>query len=764
VIEFAGGLCLIAAVTFGGLLLQTSRKLHRVRLACARFEGDRDAAVAVLDTVPLAAFRWGADVQDDELAVRTVPYRQFLGCFNADTATQIEAARRALHRQGTPFSLVVETPSGGAFALEGRQAATGQRVLWLLDHSAAVLARQAGEDAQHLRELIDAIPVPIWRRDRDLALVECNRAYTAALETTRDVVLAEGPGLAAADDPKTAEAREGCAGYCHVVIGGIRRLLEVYELPCRDGGVIGFALDRTDVETAESELRRHISAHAAVLEGIGTAVAIYGADKRLKFFNTAFAALWGLEAEWLAAKPSFGDVLERLREHRRIPERIDFGAFKRERLGLFTSLIEPQQELMHLPDERTLKLSISPHPFGGLTFVYENVTDRLALERSCNTLTQVRRATLDNLFEAVAVYGSDGRLKLHNPAYRQIWGLSQADIAGEPHIAEILDKTRALLDDGGDWAAIKHGIIAKVTAHLPTSSPLYRSDGSMLQVATVPLPDGNVLLTYLDVTDTARVERALRERNEALETAGRLKSEFIANVSHELRTPLNAVIGFAEILTNQYFGDLNPRQLDYSHSILASARILMRLINDILDLATIEAGYMVLETGRIDIVAMLQAVLLLTRERALSRDLELELHCPPEIGVIEADERRLKQALFNLISNSIKFTPPGGAISVEAARRKGELLLTVADTGVGIPHSDHPRMFEKFERGVRQSGTGLGLALVKSLIELHGGNVVIESASGRGTRITCRLPVDNQPGTIARAARTSRAQPVPVLA
>src|SRR5271166_6316785 len=192
----------------------------------------------------------------------------------------------------------------------------------------------------------------------------------------------------------------------------------------------------------------------------------------LKFFNTAFAALWGLEAEWLAAEPSFGDVLERLRERRRIPEHADSRAFKRERLQLFTSLIHRQQELMHLPDDRTLLLSISPHPFGGLTFVYEDVTDRLALERSCNTLTQVRRATLDHLFEGIAVYGSDGRLKLHNPAYLAIWGLSEQDVAGEPHIGEIVEKTRPLLDDGGDWTARKQRIISKVTAHALTSGPV----------------------------------------------------------------------------------------------------------------------------------------------------------------------------------------------------------------------------------------------------------------------------------------------------
>jgi len=264
-------------------------------------------------------------------------------------------------------------------------------------------------------------------------------------------------------------------------------------------------------------------------------------------------------------------------------------------------------------------------------------------------------------------------------------------------------------------------------------------------------------LTYLDVTDTARVERALRERNEALETAGRLKSEFIANVSHELRTSLNAVIGFAEILANRYFGALNPRQLDYSHSILGSARLLLRLINDILDLATIEAGYMVLETGRIEVCGMLQSVLSLSRERAQSCDLELDLRCPPEIGVIDGDERRLKQALFNLISNAIKFTPPGGPIRVEAARDADALLLTVADTGVGIAPADQARVFEKFEPGVRHSGAGLGLSLVRSLIELHGGTIVIESASGQGTKITCRLPVA-QPATPAAGVSDFRTE------
>jgi signal transduction histidine kinase len=260
------------------------------------------------------------------------------------------------------------------------------------------------------------------------------------------------------------------------------------------------------------------------------------------------------------------------------------------------------------------------------------------------------------------------------------------------------------------------------------------------------LPDGNVLLTCLDVSDTKRVERALRESNEALETAARLKSEFIANVSYELRTPLNAITGFAEILTNQYFGSLTPRQLEYSRGILESAQRLSQLINDILDLATIEAGYLALETGRVEVREMLEAVAALSRERAGAHNIALTVACPGDIGAIDADERRLKQALFNLVSNAMKFTSPGGAIRLEARADNGaagDLVLAVADNGIGIAASDQQRVFEKFERGAprnRDAGAGLGLSLVKSLIELHGGSVAIESDIGIGTTILCRLP------------------------
>jgi signal transduction histidine kinase len=795
---FVSGAAIAVAVTALVALAAVARRLRDARRDAAQrsIEQRRQAAdlaelTALLAVAPSTAFRWRLADGSESFSPGLLAKLRFAGppCF-ADLLEQLvpeyasflAAATGALRARGTPFALTLGLKADGAVDAIGRrvQDTGGQAVadvVWVGDagRRATALADAADLAAEQakLRAVLNALPLPIWRRDGgDLALVDCNTAYAAAVDATPAVAVAEGReiasggltarGRALAERVRATQIAQSESQ--HIVINGSRRLVEFTEVPLPgDGGLIGYARDYTDVESVQAELARHIAAHADVLENVATAIAIYGPETRLKFYNTAFSTLWRLEEEWLDTEPTLGEVLERLRERRRIPEYADFRAFKKQQLAMFTSLIEPDEALLHLPDERTLRHFVSTHPFGGLTFIYEDVTDKLALERLYNTLIEVQRETLDNLYEAIAVYGSDGRLKLSNPAYGKIWQIDPEDLQGEPHVGDIVEKTRAFFDDGGDWPALKSRIMARVTARVLSSGQLERSDGSTLQAASVPLPDGNILLTYLDVTDSTRVQRALRERNEALETAGRLKSEFIANVSYELRTPLNAIIGFAEILTNQYFGELNPRQLDYSRGILDSSHRLLSLINDILDLATIEAGYMMLETENIDIHTLMASVLALTRERARKQSINLEFDCAHDLGALNADERRLKQALFNLISNAIKFTPAGGTIRLGARRDNGGVQLTVADNGVGIPTEDQARVFEKFERGnpqARQSGAGLGLSLVKSFIELHGGHVEILSQANKGTTITLHLPVDpatseSPPGKPSWAIRAS---------
>ena len=351
---------------------------------------------------------------------------------------------------------------------------------------------------------------------------------------------------------------------------------------------------------------------------------------------------------------------------------------------------------------------------------------------------------MDNLYEGVAVYGADGRLKLFNPAFERIWNLSTESLRGEPHVREILQKCRPFFDIPDEaWAGYLEKTASKTTEPESRGGRRERLDGSVIDWASVPLPDGGVLYTFLDVTDSIRVERALLERTEALETADRLKSEFIANISYELRTPLNAIIGFAEILENQFFGELNERQLEYSHAIVNSSQRLITLINDILDLASIEAGYLQLDRKDIDIHEMMESIHNLGRERAHNQDITLEMECPDDIGTVVGDSRRLRQALFNLLSNALKYTPEDGRVVIKAQRSEEEIVFSISDTGPGIAQEDQDRVFGKFERGSdqgRQSGVGLGLSLVKSLVELHGGWVSMKSDGANGTTVSCHIP------------------------
>jgi signal transduction histidine kinase len=267
----------------------------------------------------------------------------------------------------------------------------------------------------------------------------------------------------------------------------------------------------------------------------------------------------------------------------------------------------------------------------------------------------------------------------------------------------------------------------------------------VLELSSVPLPDGGVLLSYVDVTDTTRVEEALRARAAALETADRLKSEFISSVSYELRTPLNGIIGFTEVLANQYFGELNERQQDYCRDIITASHRLLTIINDILDLASIEAGRLVLERASVDARGVLDGAAQVMADLAREAGMTLRVEPVPDLPLLDADERRLKQALCNLVSNAIKFAPSGGTVTLSAARDPGGMVaLAVTDTGPGIEPEDRERIFRAFERTRRADqpgqGAGLGLSLVRRIVELHGGEVRLDSTPGVGTTVVCLVP------------------------
>jgi signal transduction histidine kinase len=600
-----------------------------------------------------------------------------------------------------------------------------------------------------LAAALDELPLPIWRRDATLRLIWVNRAYARAVDATPSQAVSEQRELAANVLDRSGRAlaeRARSAGAPHnetrhVVAGGQRRYFRLVE---GAAGGLGWAEDITAVEEAEAELERHKSAHAEVLEQMSVAVAIYGPDRRLAFFNSAMCQLWSLDEAWLSLRPTLAEVLEVLRERRQLPEQADFRRYKNEQLERFTSLLEPTEELMSRPDGSVLRVFVFPHPMGGLAFTYEDVTSRLALESSYNTLIAVQRETLDGLTEGVAVFGQDGRLSLWNPAFAKIWELDSELLQQAPHVAELAQKFERFFERTAEAKGFRTTFVSNNLDRIARPGRFERSDASVIQYQSVLLPDGGVLNSFVDVTDSVRVEQALREKNAALEAADQLKLDFLANVSYQLRTPLNAMIGFAEILSKQYFGALNDKQMEYSEGLLEAGQRLVSLIDAVLDLSTIEAGYMRLNRTPVDLGRMLEEVHALTQEWARKQDIHLALDVPVGLGVIEADERRLKQVLVNLISNSIKFTHPGGEIRLSGRRdNEEEARLIVSDNGAGISIQDWERVFAPFERSKPRdwkSGAGVGLALVKSFVALHGGRVELESRADRGTIVTCVLP------------------------
>ena len=598
-------------------------------------------------------------------------------------------------------------------------------------------------ESRRYANIINSSINPIWHRDGEFKIIYCNLAFSELAEETAESVLALGDmelykGHRALAQ-KAADTNEEQFERRHIVVAGERRLYMIREVPIKGEGVIGYATHISELAAAQEEIQRHVSALRDLLESSTSAMAIYGRDSRLKFYNFAFVNLWKIDEQMLDSEPTYGDILEVMREKRKLPEQANFKAFKQTQMKLFTTLIEPSEEFFYLPNGKTLRVIAIPHALGGILFAYEDVTDRLALERSYNTLIAVQRETLDNLHEGIAVFAENGRLKLCNPIFHKLWKLDNDFTAAEPHIRDVFSRTQAFFSTD-DWAGYLDSLVARFQQRRHLSLRFERADGSVVDCSAVPLPDGATLLSFIDVTDSTLVERSLRDRTEALETADRMKTEFLANMSYELRSPLTSISGFSEMLTHEYAGALNPMQKDYVGGIYQSAQHLGALIGDIIDLATIEAGYLKLDVKPFAIREAIDAVIALLGERLKGNDLALTITIAPEAHTLMADEMRVKQMLINLLSNAVKVTKARGNISVSVTRDDaGTTRLSVKDDGPGLDEARRAKLFDPFFRSSHSHGAEsvLSLSLVKRFMELHGGMVEVESELGQGTVIGC---------------------------
>ncbi len=388
---------------------------------------------------------------------------------------------------------------------------------------------------------------------------------------------------------------------------------------------------------------------------------------------------------------------------------------------------------------------INPDPRGGVTYLFDDLTERLHLETRFKSAMRVQSETLETLSEGVAVFGTDGRLALHNPAFAKLWTLDAAQLGERPHIDAFILRANALFADEGAWSAIRGMVTGLGEAREGLSLRMERYDGSVIDCTGAPLPDGSTLLTFVDATAGVNVERALKERNDALEQAGALRDNFVHHVSYQMRSPLTNVIGFTQMIADEVIGPLNAKQAEYAGHIMRSSNALLAIIDDILDLASIDTGDIALDLEDVEIERVIAAAAQGLQDRLSEQNLTLAVETSGDIGTFRADPKRLRQILFNLMSNAAGFSKPGQTIRVSAERTEDALVLRVSDQGKGIAPELIDRVFERFETrsaGTRHRGLGLGLSIVRSFVELHGGRVSVQSAPDAGTTVTCIFPAD----------------------
>jgi signal transduction histidine kinase len=755
------------AVVTAILLVRTRRRLveteaaARDEIIAAKAECDR--VYALLRSEPQIMITWAAagdepEIIGDTTLVTTGQLPKWVLAFDTwlapKQAQAMQSALDALRAQGVPFARTLTTLAGQPIEAEGHVVG-GRAIMRLKEVSgikrelAEVLARfhRQVEETDAFRTLVEALPSPVWARDEAGKLNFVNTAYARAVEA-KNPADAVQQGIELFDRTareelfRAQETEKPYIGRLPAIVAGSRRSFDVLTFPGRRGST-GIGIDATDAETMRSELARMADAHRRTLDQLPTGVAIFGADQSLVFHNAAYRGLWDLDADFLDRKPTDSALLDQLRAARKLPEEENFRQW-RTTLHEAYRVLEAKEHTWHLPDGRTVRVVTTPNPEGGVIYLFHDVTERLDLERRYDALIRVQGETLDNLTEAVAVFASDGRLRLFNPVFARMWKLEPSLLVEErPHIEALIAWCQTLSLENPIWRALRTTATA-IDNRDPVCGQIERRDGSVVDCATVPLPDGATLVTFQDVTDSVNVERVLRERNEALEEADKIKIEFVHHVSYELRSPLTNIIGFSHFLGDPATGSLNEKQHEYLGYIHTSTNALLAIINNILDLATIDAGAMKLTLGPVEIRKTMEAAAEGVQDRLVQSGISLNIRAAPDIGSFVADERRVRQTLFNLLANAIGFSPAGETITLAAQRLQDAVVFSVTDKGPGIPPEVQDRVFDWFETnslGSHHRGTGLGLSLVRSFVELHGGTVTLDSAVGRGTTVTCVFPL-----------------------
>jgi signal transduction histidine kinase len=598
----------------------------------------------------------------------------------------------ALVERGAAFRRRTTIANRGVFDVVG--APVGAHcALWLTDVTATV-ARLTSDEAHltaaraemdALTAAIDASGAPMWRLDAQERVVHANAAArrTAAEPPSRGVVRIPLPPERGALVVQTIEAAQA---------------------------------------NAKSVLSSFIDTVTDTFAHLRIGLAIFDRERRLTLANPAVAEVFGMQADFLAGRPTLRETLDRLREARRLPEQLDYPAWRATLFTLFDDITRARyDERWELPDGRVIHVVGRPHPMGGIAFVFEDVTEAIAAQRWRLTAVEVRRAMLDALGDGVIAFGPDGKTRMANPALLRIWRLGDTVEQAPRHVAEFADACAGLTPDVPIWNIVRDAVTGG-GAGSPRLQRVRLGDGRILSARIAQMPDGSTLAAFADVTDSQHVADALSARAATLEAAEQMRAATLYQISHGLRTPLNAVMGFAELLAQGQDGPLPEPRNTYLRNIRDASRLLLDGVESLTDLVQAGAPSVEESAEQVALDGVLRGAVELLEQRIAERGLVLAMTPGATDAVALGDPPRLRQLVFAALSETVTHAANDAPITIGADLDGDRLTLWFEaawlDTAAG------------------RSG---GFALAAGTAAMHGGELAVEAADGAPPRIVCRM-------------------------
>jgi len=690
-------------------------------------------------------------------------------------ATKINIGIRHLHLSGQGFDISLKTNTGqilhaigetkGGTAIVQLRAAvaipSSQPLTSSINSQQISLPADISQpDLYGICHTLDMIEDPAWIRDHKGDLSYANIAYLDLCDEQN--ILANGQKYPELFSPSQIVQQQDSKNISKQDISK-QDLIIADPLPETTGGMelriskfknnsVGVLRRKhSSVSYDDTGNEASLSSINDLLNAMTIPMVSFDSHGRLKQFNAAYRELFSFNDKWLVKGMNEREIIDHLRREGQLPTEADYNKWRANHLKSYL-LKTSRQDVWHLSSGRTLEVIATPNlENGGVIYVFKDITEHLKLQSANNAILVVQSETLNALNEGVAVFGTDGRLRLHNSRLSSIWKLPTNELGQTPHIDQIaLSCGKSIPEDGEEiWQRLKLNVIDLDPKRKDESGRLRLKDGRLVDYAIVRLPDAQTLLTFSDVTKSANYETILKERNEALETADLLKDAFVQNVSHELRGPLTSIIGFADLLASDGFGPLSEQQRKYTDYIRSSSATLGTLIDNILDLTNVDAGIARLDLQELDIASLVEKARTGFSATLIGTDsahpLNLKVSLPDPSPRFIADGKRIVQILYNLLSNASKFSDPGSQIELIVEENSDWIRFNIIDQGIGIPQELKDAL-QKTDNGQAlkelQRSSGIGLSIVKAFVEMHGGNLSMQNNIPTGNRVIVNMPAD----------------------